>query len=246
MAKIKVHILNFHGPFTHIEIVLENTEANTYYGINRWATPTKDWVHNGPEQSYMDWASSVYSFDIEANPDEIVRKWREYWFSTESTASILGNNCGVAAEWFLNEIAGIPKPNLSNLSLNLLAFGLMWPSFIPCPVTLPGRVMSNAKFHVEAYRNAELNKQYSDAFLYTSMALCAVTLSASIFGLIMASTILSGSIALLTAGGCIASGALSTHGFFTSYNILSAKMLTDNLKKTDKLPAFMQGDYAPA
>ncbi len=25
----------------------------------------------------------------------------------------------------------------------------MWPSFIPCPLTLPGRVMSNAKFHTK-------------------------------------------------------------------------------------------------
>jgi len=234
MAKIKVHVLNFHSIFSHIEIVLENTstEPHTYYGINRWEGPSNNWSINGPKQ-YIEQASSTYSFDIDANPAEITNRWRKYWSDTESEASILGKNCAVAAQWFLTEFAGIPQSNLSNVSWNHLAFGIIWPSFIPCPVTLPGRIMSNAKFHIEARTNPEIANQYTHLFLYTSMALATFMFAASVFAIAVAATILSGGIAAIAITGCAAVGIASTYGFFKAHNILSAKNISAEMKKKD-------------
>ncbi|HVT62942.1 MAG TPA: hypothetical protein VHD33_05590, partial [Legionellaceae bacterium] len=193
MAIIKVHVLNFHSIFSHIEIVLENQSTNphVYYGINRWEDPSDNWSLNGP-QEYIKQASSTYSFDIDANPDEITKRWKKYWSDTEKEASILGKNCAVAAQWFLTEFAGIPQPNLSNVSWNHLALGIIWPSFIHCPVSLPGRIMSNAKFHITARINPEIANQYTHLFLYTSMALAIFMFAASVFAIAVAATILSG------------------------------------------------------
>ena len=236
MAEIKVHVLNFHNIFSHIEIVLENTstEPHTYYGLNRWDKPNVGWSIIGPEQCIAE-ASSIYSFDIDANPDEITEEWIKYWSKTESEASILGDNCGVAAQWFLSEFAGIPKPNLSNVSWNHFILGIIWPSFIPCPVTLPGRIMSNAKFYIEARNNPEIANQYTRLFLYTSMALATFMLAASIFAIAVAATILTGGIAAIAIAGCTAVGIASTYGFFKAHNILSAKDISDKMKKTDEL-----------
>ncbi|KTC86465.1 hypothetical protein [Legionella brunensis] len=235
MAKIKVHVLNFHSIFSHIEIVLENTstEPHTYYGVNRWEEPIDKWSIGGPKQ-YIEQASSTYSFDIEANSDEITKRWRKYWLDTWNDASILGKNCAVAAQWFLTEFAGIPKPSLSNVSWNHLIFGIVWPSFLLCPVTLPGRIMSNAKFHIEARDNPEIANQYSRLFLYTSMSLATLVFAASVFALTVAATILSGGIAALAISGCAAVGIASTYGFFKAHNILSAKNISGELKKTDE------------
>ncbi len=239
MASIKVYVLNFHGLFSHVEIVLENTstEPHTYYNINRWATPQDEWW--GGPQRYIEWASSIYSFDIDANPDEITQSWKKYWHSTQREASILGKNCAVAAQWFLTEFAGIPKPNLSNVSWNHLAFGIIWPSFIECPVTLPGRIMSNAKFHVEAKTNPELTRNYTYLFLYTSMALAALMLAASVFSLMLAATILSGGLAGVVIAGCVIASIGSTYGFFKAHNRVSAKSIGDSLeKKEEETPLF--------
>ena len=170
MAKIKVHVLNFHSIFSHIEIVLENTSTtpHTYYGINRWSSPTSSWSLDGPA-TYIDWASSKYSFDINADPDKITKSWNKYWNDTENEAGIFSNNCAVAAQWFLTEFAGIPKPNLSNVSWNHLALGIIWPSFIPSPVTLPGRIFSNAKFHIDSKINPKAANQYGYLFLYIAL-----------------------------------------------------------------------------
>ncbi|GGI75954.1 hypothetical protein [Legionella impletisoli] len=234
MAKIKVHVLNFHSIWSHIEIVLENTstEPHQYYGINRWELPATYWSNLGPK-SYIDFASSVYSFDIEANPNEILRNWITYWNSTKDEASILGKNCAVAAQWFLTEFAGIPKPNLSNVSWNHLALGVIWPSFIPCPIMLPGRVMSNAKFYIEAKTNSDAAAKYSRLFLYTSMALATLLFTSSILGLIAAATILSGGLAAVAIVGCSLLGVASTYGFFKANTILSAKNISDEMKKTE-------------
>jgi len=151
MANIKVHVLNFHGPFSHIEIVLENmsVEPHTYYDINRWSYfPPNAW--DTWQGEFIETANSKYAFNIEANPDNIVKTWKEYFYSTEDHASILGENCAVAAQKFLTHFANIPQPSSSNVSWNHLAFGIIWPSFIPCPVTLPGRIMDNAKFHTQS------------------------------------------------------------------------------------------------
>ncbi|KTD50868.1 hypothetical protein [Legionella quateirensis] len=235
MADIKVHVLNFHSIWTHIEIVLENTstEPHTYYGVNRWESPTKNWSVAGPK-AYIAQADSSYTFYIKANPDEITKRWRTYWAETWNEAGILSNNCAVAAQWFLTEFAGIPKPSLSNLSLNLLAFGIMWPSFIPCPVTLSGRVMSNVKFHVEARTNPEISAQYSYLFLYTSIVLATLVFAASVFALALAASILSGGIAVAVIAGCGIAGAASSYGFFKAYNLLSAKNSAEEFYNTQK------------
>lgn len=234
MAKIKVHVLNFHRIFSHIEIVLVNTSTTPtrYYGINRWDTPSPEWsIYNRDNTIYS--ASSCYSFDIEANPNEITRKWVQYWDATQCEAHVLGKNCAVAAEWFLTEFAGIPKPNLSNVSWNHLALGIIWPSFIPCPVTLPGRIMSNATFHIDARTKPEIANQYSHLFLYTSMALATFMFAASAFAITVAATILSGAIASVAVAGCAAVNVASTYGFFKAYNILSAQNISAEMKKKD-------------
>ncbi len=237
MAKIKVHVLNFHSIFSHIEIVLENasTKPHTYYRVNRWEEPLDKWRTYGPKQ-YIEQASSTYSFDIEADPDEITNRWRNYWLDTWNDASILGKNCAVAAQWFLTEFTGIPKPSLSNISWNHLIFGIVWPSFLPCPVTLPGRIMSNAKFHIEARDNSEIANQYSRLFLYTTMSLATLVFAASVFALAVAATILSGGIAALAISGCVAVGIASTYGFFKAHNILSAKNISGDRKETNERP----------
>lgn len=229
MDKIKVHVLNFHSIFSHIEIVLENTSVvpHLYYGINRWAVPDKCWTQ-GPNgvASYIAQASSTYSFEIDENPDKIIEKWQKYWNDTSKKASIVGHNCAVAAQWFLSEFAGISKPSLSNISFNHLAFGIVWPSFIPCPVTLPGRIMSNAKFHITAKHHPEIVYQYSKLFLHCSIALATLTFSASIFALAVASTVLTGGIAAAVITGCASIMALSTTGFFKATNLLSARKIS--------------------
>lgn len=243
MAKIKVHVLNFHGIFSHIELVLENTstQPHTYYGINRWETPSNTWSIQGPNQ-YIKQASSTYSFYIEAHPDEMTSRWRKYWSDTQSHASILGKNCAVAAQWFLTEFAGIPKPNLSNVSWNHLALGIVWPSFIPCPVTLPGRIMSNAKFHIQARTNPEIANQYMRLFLYASMALATFIFASSIFAITVAATILSGGIAAAAIFGCVAVGIASTYGFFKAHNILSAKNISQEINKKDDRHSLIAAD----
>jgi hypothetical protein len=234
MAKIKVHVLNFHSIFSHIEIVLENTstQPHTYYGINRWEDPKDHWDINDSKQSIEE-ASSTYHFDIDANPDEITNRWEKYWLDTDSDASVLGKNCAVAAQWFLTEFAGIPNPNLSNVSWNHLALGIVWPSFIPCPVTLPGRIMSNAKFHIEARTHPEIANKYTQLFLYTSMAVATFMFAASVFAIAIAATILSGGIAAIAISGCAAVGIASTYGFFKAHNVLSAKNIAAEMKKKE-------------
>lgn len=229
MAKIKVHLLNFHSLCSHIEIVLEKDQQ--FYRINRWEKPRNEWDSASAldsSKNYIQQASSVFSFDIEADPKKITQEWKTYWDETQETASILGDNCAVAAQWFLNKFAKIPNPDSFNLSLNHLALGIMWPSLIPCPITLPGRIMSNAKLHIEAKKYPELVAKYSYLFLNISLALTILTLGVSVLTLSMAATVLTGGIATAAIIGCVAAGAASTYGFFKAYNISSKKILSNN------------------
>ena len=232
MAKIKVHVLIFHSISSHIEIVLENISAENpeYYNINRWYPPLPNWSKHYPES--LTETNSEYSFDIEADPDDIINSWRNYWFNTRDKANILGNNCAVASQWFLKEYAKIPQPNLSNVSCNHLALGVFWPSFIPCPITLPGRIMDNAKFHVQAKTQPKIASQYSCLFLCTSMAVAALIFAASIYAMILALTILNIGIAF-TIVGCTAVTFASSYGFFSAYNILSAINISAETKKDE-------------
>lgn len=242
MAIIKVHVLNFHSIWSHIEIVLENTstEPPQYYGVNRWEYPAYTWSQR--PKDYISMASSTYNFMIEADPQKLLQSWEQYWIKTREKAGILTHNCAVAVQWFLSKHAGIPEPGLSNISVNHLALGVPWPSFIPCPITLPGRIMSNAKFYVESIQHPEIAQQHSKLFLYTSMALSLLIFSASVFALLLASTVLTTGLATLMAVGSITTGVAGAYGFFTSYNILSEQNVAEELKKSgDHHPLKMPG-----
>jgi hypothetical protein len=233
MAAVKVHLLNFHTPFnSHIEIVLEILpekagESTQWYNINRWAYPLSNWSKSEHTDDIIREASSTYSLMVDANPDEIVQEWEKYWTRTAGSAGILGNNCAVAAQWFLSTFAHIPEPNHSNISLNYLSLGILWPSIIPCPVMLPGRVMSNAKFHIEAQKNAGKSNQHSNAYLYLGMTMSAALIAASALGIYIALNILTAGMATIVTLGCVAAG-LGCYGLFNSYNQLSAKKLFSN------------------
>jgi hypothetical protein len=221
---IKVHVLNFHSVFSHIEIVLENTDISPhkFYGINRWETPGERWS-DSRYKNYIWEAGTIFSFDIEADPQEIVNDWRGYWTETDQSASILGNNCAVAAQWFLKKFAKIDNPSISNVSWNHLALGIIWPSFIPCPITLPGRIMSNVQFHVDAKNNNITGQQYSRLFLYISMALATLVFAISVFALTVAVNILTGGLATFVAAVAVGVNITSTYGFFKANNALNAK-----------------------
>ncbi len=230
---IKVHVLNFHGIFSHIEIVLENTSTNphTYYGLNRWETPENEWGEKAKQNIEM--ADSICTLEIDADPNKIVKEWKAYWEKTKDSSSILGNNCAVAAQWFLTEFAKIPAPNLSNYSANHLAMGIVWPSYIPCPITLPGRVMSNTEFYTEVKGYNSLTIEYSDLYYRTIMALAALTFTTSVVALTLAAIILSGGIAGLAIAGFSMTGFASSHVFFESNARLTAKKMALNSKNTD-------------
>lgn len=247
MAKIKVHLFNISALFSHTEIVLENMDKkNSFYGINRWdANPKEHWggaaYHTLTELRSVPVPCSEYTFEIEADPEKIAEQWREYHAQTKESASILGNNCAVAAQWFLKTFADIPDPSLSNISVNLLALGVMWPSFIPCPVALPGRIMDNAKFHIGIRDNAAIIREYSYWFLYTKMFLSTLFLAAAIFAITSISAIASFGIApaLVIAASTVV-GRTSLYGFFTTYNQVSAKNIVDS----KQLPSDPKAAYA--
>ena len=241
MPDIKVHLLNFHGPVTHIEIMLENlsVKPSTFYSINRWAPPLNAFYSQAGHEEIINQASSTYSFDIEADPDVIVHEWKTHYQNTLNDASIIGHNCAVSAQWFLTTFADIPAPNFYSapISINHLVFGLFVPSFIPVGITLPGRIMSNAKFYIEARDNPEIADQYSYLFLNVCLAISALTIAASITGIILASILLTGGLSIGIIVACAAVGAASSFGLFASINTYAAKdLVLANEDKNDDLP----------
>lgn len=242
MSAMNVHLLNFHGPFTHIEILLEDTSTkpSSYYRINRWSSPQETFLSDEEANAtaYLRAASSSYSFEIEANPTEVVSKWRAHHQKTSPDASILGHNCGVSVQWFLTEFAGIPAPHpfSTPISINHTALGLFIPSFVPFPVTLPGRIMSHAKFYIEARKHPELATQYTNLWLNTCLAVSALTMAISVTGIALASLLLSSG--LSGAGviaGCVMVGAVASAGFFATLNTRAAKILVGQTKKENDL-----------
>ena len=111
---------------------------------------------------------------------------------------------------------------------------MVWPSFIPCPVTLPGRVMSNAKFHLDAKKQPHAMSDDFRLLLYVSLALTALVFSASVFALAVAAAVLSGGVAAFAIMGCVVAGMGSSYGFFKAYNSLSAQKVHNELKKTEE------------
>lgn len=126
MARIRVHVLNFHGLTSHIGLLLEDLSVSppTYYSIDRWSEPRSQWGQAA--KIFLAWASSIYSFEIEADPNEMVNEWRNYYHDTEEDASTFGENCAVATQRFLTHFANIPAPKKYNLSWNHVACGVIW------------------------------------------------------------------------------------------------------------------------
>ena len=242
MASITVHLLNFHGPVTHIEILLENTSVrpHLFYSINRWNSPSERF-HEQRGRDERDLASTIYSFNIEAEPKEIIQRWGEFHQRTLGDAGIVSHNCAISAQWFLREFANIPDPHpfSAPISINHVAMGLFLPSFIPMGVTLPGRIMSNAQFHIEARNHPELFTQYSDCLLSVYAAVCALAMASCVVGIILASVYLTGGLALVTVATDVVVGAASSYGFFNTMNIMAAKEIsrTAQIDRSDARPS---------
>lgn len=93
----------------------------------------------------------IVEHSIYGDFDDIESKWDAYYDS--KSANLLIENCADAMSRFLTEFAYIPQPESSlthNFSFNYVFAGVLWwPSFIPAPITPPGRVMDNANYHLK-------------------------------------------------------------------------------------------------
>ena len=225
MTAITVHLLNFHGLFSHTEIVLENEIDHSLYLINQWDTALDSFSNCSRYKENISQASSKYTFRIDANPNEISSRWIERYEKTLSKANLLTQNCADAAQWFLHQFANIPHPKAfsSPVSLNHLTLGLFLPSFIPIGIMLPGRIMDNAKFYVEARKNRTLINQYSSLRLAVTTAIAVLAVASCLAGIIMASIFLSGGLCMLAVGGAAIAGAISSYGLFSTTNTIAAK-----------------------
>ncbi|KAF5271520.1 hypothetical protein FQR65_LT05140 [Abscondita terminalis] len=135
------------------------TPSPTYYFINRGTKPRDVWdPAGGLCDRRRKAANSTYCFEIEADTHKIIQKWKKYFFQTKK--NVFGENCAVAVQRFLTEFANIPESShYLNPTWNYLTCGIFWPSVIPCPLTLPGRVMDNVKFytHDPLFRQTSVN-----------------------------------------------------------------------------------------
>lgn len=231
MPKIKVQVLNFHALCSHIEILLENTSVipSSYYSINRWEEPQKKFTKNASDfESILSSSSSAYTFYIDADPNIISKEWCDYFYKTFPQASIFGNNCAVASQWFLNKFANIPDPDSAPVSLNHLIFGIFVPSSIPIGITLPGRIMDNAKFHIVSEDSKPIEKHSS--LLTIEIALEALKVVASPAVGIAVSLFLSENFSPFVMGSCFVAGALSIYGLFKSTPMLEIRKVAESSK----------------
>jgi hypothetical protein len=146
MAKIRVEVI--YDTSGHISILLEDIYNSSYYLIDRWEPAERYWSKEPIPVSFMG-KLLKHGFYIEADPEEISREWGAYWEATSSSAGVFGENCAVAAQRFLSHFANIPKPSIFSISWKYLDLYIQWPSFIPLPITLPGRIFSNVKFYTK-------------------------------------------------------------------------------------------------
>ncbi len=131
MAKIKVHLFNFFDIYSHMEIALENIseKPTKFYKIDRCSKPGDSWfiyyysnylLHL--ERTNLGKPRWTYCFEIEADPDQIVQDWKNYYERTVKNTSIFGENCAIAAQKFLTHFANIPEPSTSYISWNHFFF----------------------------------------------------------------------------------------------------------------------------
>lgn len=175
--EITVHLFNIQGFFNaHIELVLtfEHQGKPVFYTLNRWEQPESYWTEESPLSSYDGYLIDKYQFTINKNPKYIIEAWKKYHQDTKESAFILKNNCADATQWFLEKFADIPAPNYKNISFNYATCGAFWPSLIPSPVTLPGRVMANAKYYIKK-RAQQADKKTTHDSMFQYLCCVAVT-----------------------------------------------------------------------
>ncbi|NKB46220.1 MAG: hypothetical protein GKR77_00325 [Legionellales bacterium] len=231
---------------------MNNQDDGTFYCIDRSKKPSekkresKGWrkFDNSRETQ----ANTVCTFVIEADPSEIENKWKAYY--EKNPTHLLSNNCAAAVQWFLTTFTSIPHPQLTNsLRLNYLSLGFFWPSAVPCPVTLPGLIISNVEFHLEIKKRLTAIMKNSDSLTQScqqlqqcikrsrfAMIVTASIGATSIFGLLVATNILTCGIAIagttsifglliatsvLTSGIATAAIFISMYAFSKAYNTWS-------------------------
>ena len=199
MAKIRVHLMSWHGVFSHIDIMLENKSVSptTYYYINQWSKPALGFerqlkviaaseVIDANASDIINASSTTYVFDIESDPALIAKAWGDYY---HTAAHVIDNNCAVAAQWFLSEFANVPPPSpvSAPINLNQLALALFIPNFIQVGITLPARIMDNTKFYIEAQKTPDLTAQYSNLLKQVCAAISFLTLENNLLNISAAS-----------------------------------------------------------
>ncbi|GGI88288.1 hypothetical protein [Legionella impletisoli] len=237
MAIINVYLLNWHYVlFSHLEVVLENTSSNpyTYFRINGWRR-RPELIFSYSSEKYLkliNSANSIYSFSIEANPKEIIDGWYQYCYR-KVYPELTKNNCADATQWFLKKFANIPDPRAFSapFSLNYFCLGFFVPSILPIGITLPGRVMDNAKFHIEARKTRSVLARYQTLLFYSLIGVALLVSLSSLVGLVLAASLLSSGLAAITISTCTVAGGLSTYGLFKTMNALAAKTMFCNQNK---------------
>lgn len=237
-TQLQVYLLNFHGIHSHLEVLIKNPLTQRYYVINRWEQPTRTFISERAceAKARLTEAGAIYAFTITAVPQVIVEQWRRYYAETAARATICGSNCADAAQWFLTTICQVPPPSYLSLplSINHVAVGIMLPSVVPIGLTLPGRVMSNAIFHLEIRNNPERFFQYSKLALTVCAALSYLTIAAGLIGLGAAITALSGISCIGGGLGACSVIALGGKGFFKSVNTLGGQIKAEQVKHAGK------------
>ena len=215
--KLQVHLSTWNMVlFTHISfnIVQMATNRRLYFD-------TMSGCHGEP--------GSKCVFEIEGDINEILD-----WWDRRGLHSIIHNNCGDITQEFLERFANIPAPHAlaAPFSINYFSLGICLPSFLPIGITLPGRIMDNAKFYIEARNNPEMIQQYSAWALKLTMAVSIVLMVLSIIGIEAAAALLSGSIVMPAVVTCLVVGTVSSIGFFKSANKLA--MIRESKEEEEK------------
>jgi hypothetical protein len=139
--------------------------------------------------------TEIYSFHVEADPEEIVQRWEAYYKETKAKANPLGNNCAVVTQWFLSNFCGVDNPHFWNApfsydhlpQLSLTSLGdFYWPSMIPSPVTLPKRIFEHAKFQKEIQKNTKTLAGENTCLLGLTLAQDALFIMGNLTGLYLA------------------------------------------------------------
>ena len=241
-TKIIVHVLFL--KFHHVEVLLENpihavtnnedSSGSLYYRINRWTQPSEGWevnqdgVKKHAFHALKNKAQERFYFEIDADPDEIVREWNQYHVDTKNSEHIFKDNCAVASQWFLSKYAQIPPPKYwaAPFGFNQVCYLLYCPSFVPLFALLPKRVFDNAKFHMELRKKQQIDETYLQINL--SLAADALLISGSLFGIGLAANYLSKDNGRRFLTPILAYTAVKrTFSLFANINHLAGKMLLE-------------------